>query len=153
ATTGAMRSRSWPSTTARWVGAVAAIECSAWASIERPARVCSTLGVSEAIRVPAPAASTSTAVSSWRVIEPPSLPGARTPRRSARLPAVLSVSRVSLWVPVHQSRGGPARSRADHRRRGELRRQDSNLNSQNQNLMCCRLHHDGPHDGSHQELY
>ena len=24
-----------------------------------------------------------------------------------------------------------------------LRRQDSNLNSQNQNLMCCRLHHDG----------
>jgi hypothetical protein len=26
----------------------------------------------------------------------------------------------------------------------KLRRQDSNLNSQNQNLMCCRLHHDGP---------
>jgi hypothetical protein len=25
----------------------------------------------------------------------------------------------------------------------KLRRQDSNLNSQNQNLMCCRLHHDG----------
>jgi hypothetical protein len=29
-------------------------------------------------------------------------------------------------------------------RRPLLRRQDSNLNSQNQNLMCCRLHHDGP---------
>jgi hypothetical protein len=28
--------------------------------------------------------------------------------------------------------------------RCQLRRQDSNLNSQNQNLMCCRLHHDGP---------
>ena len=28
--------------------------------------------------------------------------------------------------------------------RVKLRRQDSNLNSQNQNLMCCRLHHDGP---------
>ncbi len=28
---------------------------------------------------------------------------------------------------------------------GGLRRQDSNLNSQNQNLMCCRLHHDGLH--------
>ena len=26
----------------------------------------------------------------------------------------------------------------------KLRRQDSNLNSQNQNLMCSRLHHDGP---------
>ena len=30
------------------------------------------------------------------------------------------------------------------RRESKLRRQDSNLNSQNQNLMCCRLHHDGP---------
>ena len=32
---------------------------------------------------------------------------------------------------------------APSRRSEVLRRQDSNLNSQNQNLMCCRLHHDG----------
>jgi hypothetical protein len=37
-----------------------------------------------------------------------------------------------------------ARSRRVVEFASKLRRQDSNLNSQNQNLMCCRLHHDGP---------
>ncbi|COX66821.1 Uncharacterised protein [Mycobacterium tuberculosis] len=37
----------------------------------RPASVCSTLGVSERIRVPGPAARTRTAVSPGNVINPP----------------------------------------------------------------------------------
>jgi len=50
-------------------GAALATEFSACASMLRPPRVCSTFGVSERIRVPAPAAKTTTAASPcWLVI-------------------------------------------------------------------------------------
>ena len=120
ATAGAIVSRSWPSTTTRCCGATLATECSACASMLRPASVCSTFGMSDRIRVPAPAASTITAVS---VCELTGLPP--------------SDSRQCGFV-----RDTPGR-RSRTARSPQLRRQDSNLNSQNQNLMCCRLHHDG----------
>src|SRR6478736_2463459 len=62
-TAGAMRSRSWPSRTTSCPEAALATECSACASMLRPARVCSTFGVSERMRVLAPAARTRTAAS------------------------------------------------------------------------------------------
>jgi hypothetical protein len=46
-------------------------------------------------------------------------------------------------LPGHPLRDSNHVRRRRRRRESKLRRQDSNLNSQNQNLMCCRLHHDG----------
>ncbi len=46
--------------------------------------------------------------------------------------------------------GIESRTLGVQRCRTQLRRQDSNLNSQNQNLMCCRLHHDGPRTSGEQ---
>src|SRR5690242_12155565 len=120
-TVGAMRSRSWPSTTTRCRADTLATACTACASMLRPPRVCSTLGVSDRILPPAPAASTMIAASVDAVTF---LLFAQRPCRYADTHAQLAF-------------GG-------HSRKLELRRQDSNLNYLNQNQRCCRLHHDGP---------
>ena len=54
-------SRSWPTTVTRNDGSVSAAARSAWASSVRPPIECSTFGVDDRIRVPAPAARTMTA--------------------------------------------------------------------------------------------
>ncbi len=77
-TTGPMRSRSLPSTATIWSGATLATVCRTWASMLRPPRVCRTLGMSERIRVPAPAARTRTAA--WLSVVTRTSPCA--PRRS-----------------------------------------------------------------------
>ena len=121
-----MRSRSSPSTTTRCCGATLANACNACDSMLRPASVCRTLGVSERMRVPAPAAKTRTAASPWVVMEPPAVPH-RVLRERACLRADTPFKSVILRTLATKS----------------LRRQDSNLNYLNQNQRCCRLHHDG----------
>jgi hypothetical protein len=54
----------------------------------------------------------------------------KPPRRPSQTP-----------VPISAKRRLAPRRMVDYA--SKLRRQDSNLNYQNQNLMCCRLHHDG----------
>ena len=124
-TAGAIRSRSWPSTTTRCCGATLSNECNACARMLRPPSVCSTFGVSERMRVPAPAAKTRTAASPWVVMEPPAAP--HPSAASVRLRADTPFKSVILRTLATK----------------ELRRQDSNLNYLNQNQRCCRLHHDG----------
>ncbi len=54
-------SRPCPTTTTRWSGAASAAACSAWPSRLRPPTGWSTFGVAERMRVPSPAARTTTA--------------------------------------------------------------------------------------------
>src|SRR5271169_218399 len=134
ATSGVMRSRSWPRTTTRCCGATLVIACSEWDNMLRPAMVCSTFGVSDRIRLPGPAARTRTAVSPRNVINSPcALSHAKRAERRHAVKSVIS--------PALDAKSGTLDCKKPER--PKLRRQDSNLNYLNQNQRCCRLHHDG----------
>jgi hypothetical protein len=111
----------WPTTTTSRVMPAPRHALSTWASIGRPHTSCSTLGSSLFMRVLLPAARMMAAVST-EVLNPVR---SRKTRRVAR----------PIPILVRKFQAG------DARRRQKLPDQDSNLERQDQNLVCYQLHH------------